>query len=49
MKYGHGEEHDEDVMIMNEAHRVDSDGVQSVPTRIINMIDGAGHPDRSMS
>jgi hypothetical protein len=36
-------------MIMNEAHRVDSDGVQSVPTRIINMIDGAGHPDRSMS
>jgi hypothetical protein len=36
-------------MIMNEARRIASDGVQRMPTRIINMIDEPGHPDRSMS
>jgi hypothetical protein len=44
-----GEQHDEDVMMMNKAHRVASDGVQRAPTRIVNMIDEPGHPDRSMS
>jgi hypothetical protein len=49
MKHDPGEQHDEDVMIMNEAHRVASGGVQRVPTRILNMIDKPGHPDRSTS
>jgi hypothetical protein len=42
-------QHDEDVMIMNEARHLASGGVQRLPTRIINMIDKPGHPDRSTS
>jgi hypothetical protein len=42
-------EHDEEVMMMNEAHRVASGGVQRAATRIVNMIDKPGHPDRSRS
>jgi hypothetical protein len=45
MKY----EHDEDVMIMNKAHHAASGGVQRLPTRLVNMIDKPGHPDRSTS